>query len=117
MATTSSIPVAGTVSAGQGGNGSDKRGGRFGLKAKLAASVAILGCAAALAFGGLRGEGATRAQPQAPPSSASLPAGTDDLATTGCVGAVGPFACQAGQSLAGTDDFATTGCVGTTGVF
>lgn len=50
MATTSSTLVAGEV-ARQGGSGSN---GRYGLKAKMAASVAILGCAAALAFGGLR---------------------------------------------------------------
>ena len=56
MATTSSTLVAGKALASQGGNGNN---GRYGLKAKLAAGVAILGCAAALAFGGLRaGEGA-----------------------------------------------------------
>jgi hypothetical protein len=50
MATTSSTLAAGKAISGQGGNGNH---GRYGLKAKLAAGVAMLGCAAALAFGGL----------------------------------------------------------------
>jgi hypothetical protein len=54
MATTSSNLVAGKAAgkvASQGGNGNN---GRYGLKAKLAAGVAILGCTAALVFGGVR---------------------------------------------------------------
>src|SRR4051794_24617841 len=66
MATTSSNPVAGEPAgeaASQGGNGRD---GRHGLKAKVATGVAILGCAAALAFGGAqRGETA----PPRPPAA------------------------------------------------
>jgi hypothetical protein len=96
-----------TAGRGQGGNGSAGSDGRFGLRAKLAAGVAILGCAAALILGGAH---------VAPPATA-LPAGTDDLATAGCIGFAGPFGCQAGQALAGTDDFSTTGCVGSAGPF
>jgi hypothetical protein len=116
MATTISIRVAGKPSAEQGGNGTNGRDGRFGLRAKLMAGVAILGCAAALTFGVVRTEGATQHQSQTLPPAALLPAGTDDLATTGCIGTAGPFGCQAGQSIAGTDDF-TTGCVGAEGLF
>jgi hypothetical protein len=49
----------------QGGKGND---GRFGLKAKLVAGVAVLGCAAALAFGGV-----TRSESQ-PAAQAAQPA-------------------------------------------
>ena len=71
MATTSSNLVAGKALAGQGGDGSHRR---FGLKAKLAAGVAVLGCAAALAFGGLKtADSATaRAQPAAAPANLAL---------------------------------------------
>src|SRR5690349_18158031 len=62
MATTSSTLVAGKV-ASQGGNGNN---GGYGLKAKVTASVAILGCAAALAFGGLRGSEGAQAPAVAP---------------------------------------------------
>jgi hypothetical protein len=51
MATTSSNLVAGKAISGQSGNGNNERSG---LKAKLAAGVAILGCAAAVAFGGAK---------------------------------------------------------------
>ena len=51
MATTSGNLTAGKAVTGRLGNGN---GGRYGLKAKLAAGMAVLGCAAALAFGGLR---------------------------------------------------------------
>lgn len=49
MATTNGTLVAGKA-IGQGDKGND---GRFGLRAKLTAGVATLGCAAALAVGGL----------------------------------------------------------------
>lgn len=45
MATTGSALAAGTVAGGNGGNG------RRGLRTKLAAGAAALGCAAVLAFG------------------------------------------------------------------
>src|SRR3954447_12940003 len=63
MATTSSNLVAGKAlaagkaAAGPGGDGTGGSSGRGGRRAKLAAGVAILGCAAALAFGGLRAGG------------------------------------------------------------
>jgi hypothetical protein len=117
MATTISIRVAGKALNGQGSNGTGGNNGRLGLKAKLAAGVAILGCAATLLFGGVWATQTTQPQPQPSTSATSLPAGTDDLATTGCIGTAGPFACQAGQSLSGTKDFATTGCIGTAGPF
>lgn len=117
MKTTISIRVAGRAIGEQDENGTGGDNGRFGLKAKLAAGMAILGCAATLIFGGLQLGNQGQRQSPAAPSAASLPAGTDDLATTGCIGTAGPFACQSGQSLAGTDDFATAGCVGTTGPF
>ena len=50
MVTTSGNLVAGEAINGRGGDGN----GRSGLKAKLALGVALLGCAGALAFGGLR---------------------------------------------------------------
>ena len=114
MITTSGKHPAGKASAGQGSNGTN---GRFGLKTKLSAGVVTLGCAAALILGGLRMENAAQPQPQIAPQATQLSAGTDDLATTGCIGTAGPFACQVGQSLAGTDDFATTGCVQVPGPF
>lgn len=117
MTTTISIRVAGKPSAGQGDDGSGEKQGRRGFRAKLAAGVGILGCAAALALGGVWAGNATQHPPQPAPRTTILPAGTDDLATTGCVGATGPFACRAGQSLAGTDDFAANGCVGSAGPF
>ncbi len=89
----------------------------MGFRAKLAAGAGILGCAAALTLGEMWAANATQTLPQPVPRTTILPAGTDDLATTGCVGATGPFACLAGQSLAGTDDFATNGCVGLVGSF
>jgi hypothetical protein len=67
MATTSSNLVASKALAGQGNNG---RGGRYGLKAKLAAGTAILGCAAALTFGGLWV--AERSAPQVQPAIAPI---------------------------------------------
>jgi hypothetical protein len=109
MATTSSNLVAGKAIGGQGSNGSNRR---YGLKAKVLASVAILSCAAALTIGGLRVGNSAETRPLAPLPTHLLPAGTDDLNTTGCIGTVGPFACQFGQSLAGTDDLVTDRCVG-----
>jgi hypothetical protein len=106
-----------TAGRGQGGNGSAGSNGRFGLRAQLAAGVAILGCAAALILGGMRAGHAAQPRAQVAPPATALPAGTDDLATTGCIGTAGPFGCQAGHALAGTDDFATTGCVGSAGPF
>src|SRR5829696_8883314 len=64
MTTTTSIRVAGKPSAGPGGDGTGGHNGRFGLRAKLAAGVMILGCAAALALGVLRTEDAAQLQPQ-----------------------------------------------------
>ncbi len=71
MATTSSTLVAGKALASQGGNGDN---GRFGLKAKLAAGIAVLGCAGALVFGGLKtADSATpQAQPAVAPANVAL---------------------------------------------
>jgi hypothetical protein len=55
MATTSGNLMAGKAN-----------GGQYGLKAKLAAGAAVLGCAAALAFGGLRPGGGGHAPAMAP---------------------------------------------------
>jgi hypothetical protein len=63
MATTSSNLVAGKALAGRGGNG----GGQYGLKAKLLAGVAILGCAATLMFGGIRAGDGAQGQAQSGP--------------------------------------------------
>ncbi len=49
MATTSGNLTAGT--AASGGSRQNGTGGRFGLRARVAAGVATLGCAAALAVG------------------------------------------------------------------
>ena len=62
MATTSGNLMAGKAPASQGGNGSN---GRYSLKAKLAAGAAILGCAATLAFGGLRASDGAQSPPRA----------------------------------------------------
>lgn len=70
MATTSGNLVAGKA-ASQGSNGNN---GRYGLKAKLAAGVAILGCAGALAFGGLRAERAAQPAPSVAPAASTAPA-------------------------------------------
>jgi len=51
MATTSGNLTAGTTTSG--GSRQNGIGGRFGLRARVAAGVATLGCAAALAIGGL----------------------------------------------------------------
>jgi hypothetical protein len=48
MVTMMSNQVTGKAIGGQGSNGNNER---YGLQAKLAMSAAILGCAAALAFG------------------------------------------------------------------
>lgn len=71
MTTTSSTLVAGKAAGKAAGTVASQGGGnnrRYGLKAKLAAGVAILGCAAALAFGGLQATG--RPAPQAAPVAA-----------------------------------------------
>jgi hypothetical protein len=117
MTTTISIRVAGKPGTGRGGDGSGGNNPRFGLRAKLATGVAILGCAAALTLGGVWIGNAAQTPSQPAPRATLLPAGTDDLATTHCIGNTGPFACRAGQSLVGTDDFATNGCVGSMGPF
>ncbi len=65
MATTSSIRVAGKALTGQRGN---RAGGHYGLKSKVLAGVVILGCAATLAFGGLR---AAHQAPSRPAADAS----------------------------------------------
>lgn len=59
MATTSGNLAAGRV-ASKGGNGNSER---YGLKAKMLAGLAILGCATALTFGGLRQGGGGPPQP------------------------------------------------------
>ena len=68
MATTSGNLVAGKV-ASQGGNGRD---GRYGPKAKVATGLAILGCAAALAFGGAQRGDTAQFQPQAAHTATSM---------------------------------------------
>ena len=73
MTTTSSTLAAGKAIAGQGGNG--KGGGRRGLRATLAAGVAILGCAAALTFGGLRAHDGAQTQPATSAATQQAPAG------------------------------------------
>src|SRR5262245_32447060 len=70
MATTSSNLAAGKAIAGQPGNNN----GRSSLKAKVALGTLTLGCAAALALGGLRAAGQMRHQSQAAPVVASAPA-------------------------------------------
>lgn len=71
MATTSSKLMAGKV-ANQGSNGSS---GRNGLKAKLATGLAVLGCAAALTFGGVRlftsAQSATATNPTVPQAAST----------------------------------------------
>ena len=82
MATTSSNLRAGKAATGQGGNG---KNGRYGLKAKLAAGVAALGCAAALVFGGVQLTHSAQADPAA--NAAVQPAaGTSFLAPIGRTG-------------------------------
>lgn len=69
MATTSGTLVAGKAITGQGGDGGDKR---RGLWAKVAVSMAVLGCAAALTFGGLHAKntaGSDTAAPVVPQAS------------------------------------------------
>jgi hypothetical protein len=95
MANTGTIDKAARAAAGHepGGNGRAGSTGRFGLGAKLAAGVALLGCAAALILGGVRAGHAAQTRARVVPPATALPAGTDDLATNGCIGSVGPFAC------------------------
>jgi hypothetical protein len=71
MATTSGNLVAGEAISGQFGSGNN---GRHSLKAKVAAGVAVLGCAAALTFGGLQraDSPAQQAQPVAIPGNVAL---------------------------------------------
>ena len=78
MATTSSNLVAGKALAGQGGN---RHNGRGGLKAKVALGMAALGCAGALAFGGLRPERSAPAQPPVAAPVAAEVNTTSDLGT------------------------------------
>ena len=75
MVTTSDNLVASTaLVAGQGGDGD---GGRYGLKAKLAAGVVALGCAAALALGGLRAGESAQTAPAALAASFSQAVGVE----------------------------------------
>ena len=74
MATTSGNLAAGKTTIG--GPRKNGTGGRFGLRARVAASVATIGCAAALAVGGL-GAGDI-----APPRSQSAPAAYTVQAST-----------------------------------
>ena len=60
MATTQHILVAETARKAQGDNDTSRPPG---LKAKLATGLAILGCAAALAFGGMQLGAGARSQP------------------------------------------------------
>ncbi len=68
-------PASSTLAADEaamGGQGRHGTGERFGVRAKVAAGVAILGCAAALAFGGLRAGTAAPTRPApAPPAQAA----------------------------------------------
>lgn len=68
MATTSSILAAGKALGGRQGNGGN---GRFSIRARILAGAAILGCAATLAIGGLRGDGARQAPSGATATNAS----------------------------------------------
>jgi len=70
MATTSSNLVAGKIAGKVASQGGNRNNGRIGLKAKVAAGVAILGCAATLAFGGL--QAVDRSAPQAQPVAAPI---------------------------------------------
>ena len=70
MATTSGNLAAGAARIG--GSGDTGTGGRFGLRALVAAGVATLGCAAALAVGGLGAGTTARPQPQDPPGAAAI---------------------------------------------
>jgi hypothetical protein len=93
MATTSEHLTAGAAIGGRGGDGK----GGVDLKARLAMGLAILGCAGALAFGGLRVADRPATQPAgeagfAAPAASAF-AGTDDLALIGCVQVPGPFGC------------------------
>ena len=80
MATTNSGLVAGKVITGHGSNG----GGRRGLRTTLAAGVVILGCVAALTFGGLRMHSGAQTQPA--PSAAAQPAASVILSPIGRTG-------------------------------
>ena len=71
MATTSSNLTAGKIAGKVANQGGNRHDGRFGLKAKLATGVAILGCAAALAFGGLRGSEGAQSPAVAPVAPAA----------------------------------------------
>ena len=78
MATTSGTLVASKAAVGGHGGGN---GGRFDLRAKLALGAVTLGCAAALAFGGLPRDETARSQP--PPAgqaAAGAGYGTDQVA-------------------------------------
>ncbi len=76
MVTTSGNLTAGTATSG----GSRKNGtvGRFGLRARVAASVATLGCAAALAIGGLGVSDTSPTQSQLAPTAPLVRASTSD---------------------------------------
>lgn len=67
MATKSSIPAAGKTQGSNGGNH-----GRFGLRAKVAASVLVLACAVALILGGLWVGAAVRPAAQMPPPASTF---------------------------------------------
>jgi hypothetical protein len=72
MATTKQFLVIQTTS-GARGNGKGIR--QFDLKAKVAMGVAVLGCAAALAFGGLHAVDPAQGQPAASAATTQAPAG------------------------------------------
>ena len=78
MATTSSTLAAGEADAERSGDGN---GGPVNLRAKLALGIVALGCAAALAFGGLQARDAARTLSQpAGPVVAGAEQGTDQVA-------------------------------------
>src|SRR4051794_40769976 len=93
MATTSSTLAAGKAIPGQGGNG---KHGRRGLRAKLAAGVVTLGCAAGLILGGLHVGDAARVQPRAATQGAP-----QTVAAPGDV----PQDCMQGNALSLCGDF------------
>ncbi len=74
MATTSSTLAAGTATSG--GSRKNGTGGRFGLRARVAASVATFGCAAALAIGGLGASDTNPTHAQLAPAAPLIRAST-----------------------------------------
>ena len=60
------------------GNLTMRNGGRYGRRAKLLAGLAALGCAAALAFGGLRPSDTAQTPPAASALTAPAPASSSE---------------------------------------